>query len=71
MQNDHDDEEIIELDDVEVLDEDEDRLLCSIGEADVWILKEHVSIYSEIHEKGDVGILVLPGWVVDDLELIV
>ena len=62
---------VVEVDDVEVLEDEGDKLLCLIGEQEVWVDKEHISTYSEVQEKGDVGILVLPGWVVDELELLV
>lgn len=64
-------EEIIEIDDTEVIDDNGISILCLVGNQEAWIEKEQLSEYSEVREKGDVGILVIPNWVIDELELIV
>jgi hypothetical protein len=71
MVEDHNEEEVLELEDVEAIDEDSEKLLCLIGDQEVWVSKEYIPDYSDVQEKGDVGVLALPGWVVDELELVV
>jgi len=67
----YNDDEIVELDDVEAIDETDEKLMCLIGEVEVWIPRDHILIYSEVLEQGDVGVLALPRWVVDELGLVV
>jgi len=71
MVDSHNEEEIIEIEDVEVVNDEGARLYCLVGDQEVWVDKIHVPNYSEVQEKGDVGTMSLPGWVVDELELII
>jgi len=62
---------MVEIDDVEVIKETSDALLCIINDEEVWIPKSQIdSEESQILSDGDTGTLVITEWLATEKGLI-
>lgn len=50
------------FEDVEVLHETEQAILCVVDEEEVWIPKSQIHDDSEVHKAGTSGRLIIPEW---------
>lgn len=64
--NDDESQHAVELDDVTVVKATEKALLIRTSDGtEAWIAKSLIMEGSEVAEEGDVGVIVLPNWLVD------
>ena len=52
----------VELDDVHVLRDSGQALLCNIGGIEAWIPQSQIDDDSDVYREGDAGTLIISEW---------
>lgn len=62
--------DLIEIEVDGVLQEREKSLIVAVGDREVLIPKSQIGETSEVRERGDKGLLVIPRWLAKDRRLV-